>query len=159
MKRMLTIVVMILISYTQVYALTLSGVVTNVVDGDTIDIGKDRVRLKYIDAPENTLKHIQIYGKESSEYLTSLILNKNVTVTYSKNDLSYGRIVGTVMVGKTNANKMMVSEGYAWSYTGYSTKAFDKLQSAAKLAKIGMWKPELNVTCEPWNFRKKKCAN
>ena len=155
MKRLLTLIILVtLCSCGPVSAATLNGIVTRVLDGDTLDIGKDRVRFRYIDAPESKQKS----GPMSTAYLKSLVEGKEVSVIYTSRDL-YKRIIGTVMLGKTNINKMMVSEGYAWSYKGYDTKAFRSLQSSARTSMVGMWKEnEGEGSCEPWNFRKKLCT-
>lgn len=140
--------------YSLASALTLTGTVTRVLDGDTIMVGVDKVRFRYIDAPESKQKS----GPMCTVYLKSLIEGKQVTVIYTSRDL-YKRIIGTVMLDKTNINKMMVSEGYSWSYKGYDTKAFRALQLSARTSLIGMWKEnEGEGSCEPWNFRKKLCT-
>ena len=152
MKKLLVLLVL-LFTCISVSAETLEGKVTKVIDGDTIWIdAKTKVRLKWIDAPE--IK--QTFGKESGKFLSDLVLGKTVSIITISKDM-YNRTLGVVMLGNTNINKMMVSEGMAWNYENYSIAEINKLQAAARISKIGLWKPELNTTCEPWNFRKKKC--
>ncbi|EPK8952834.1 thermonuclease family protein, partial [Klebsiella pneumoniae] len=67
-------------------AAELSGKVTRVLDGDTIEVLQDktpvRVRLANIDAPEKK----QPFGSWSSKQLKSLIAGQPVTVTYMQKD-------------------------------------------------------------------------
>ena len=118
--------------------------VTNVVDGDTIDVDIDlgfsvsfsqRLRLAGIDTPESrtTNKIEKALGLESKDYLkTKLKDAKEVVVKTEKPDSSekYGRILGWVYVdGSTKSvNEMMIEDGYAWGYLGETkVKDFDAL--------------------------------
>ena len=162
LMRMMLSIVFILSLSPDVWAvkrlpiLTIQGVVNRVVDGDTLFIttptAVEKVRLEYIDAPESK----QTFGKDSTAHLKGLVEGKSVSINYTGKD-KYGRIVGVVILNGVCINKLMVSDGYAWAYSTYATKEYDYLQETAKASQIGLWKPELNTTCEPWNFRLKKC--
>jgi micrococcal nuclease len=121
--------------------------VTNVVDGDTIDVEIDlgfdisfssRVRLAGIDTPESRTKDKaeKALGLEVKEYLKSKIKDaKSVVIKTEKMDSSekYGRILGWVFLdGSTvSINEQMISEGYAWGYLGDTkVKDFDALAKA-----------------------------
>ncbi|EHZ2427704.1 thermonuclease family protein, partial [Salmonella enterica] len=89
-------------------AAELSGKVTRVLDGDTIEVLQDktpvRVRLANIDAPEKK----QPFGSWSSKQLKSLIAGQPVTVTYMQKD-RYGRVIGRVFTANgTESNRFMV---------------------------------------------------
>lgn len=121
--------------------------VTNVVDGDTIDVEIDlgfdisfssRVRLAGIDTPESrtTNKAEKVLGLEAKEYVKSKIKDaKDVVIKTEKMDSSekYGRILGWLYLdGSTvSVNEQMISEGYAWGYLG-ETKVKD-FEALAKL--------------------------
>ena len=126
--------------------------VTNVVDGDTIDVEIDlgfsisfssRVRLAGIDTPESRTsdKAEKVLGLESKEYLKSKIKDaKNVVIKTEKMDSSekYGRILGWVYLdgSEVSINEQMISEGYAWGYLGDTkVKDFDALAKARAKAK------------------------
>jgi micrococcal nuclease len=126
--------------------------VTNVVDGDTIDVEIDlgfsisfssRVRLAGIDTPESRTsdKAEKVLGLESKEYLKSKIKDaKSVVIKTEKMDSSekYGRILGWVYLdgSKVSINEQMISEGYAWGYLGDTkVKDFDALAKARAKAK------------------------
>jgi micrococcal nuclease len=124
--------------------------VTNVVDGDTIDVEIDlgfnvsfsqRVRLAGIDTPESrtTDKFEKALGLEAKEYLKSKLKDaKLVVIKTEKPDSSekYGRILGWLYIdGNTvSANDQMIEDGYAWGYLG-DTKVKDFSVLAAKRAK------------------------
>jgi micrococcal nuclease len=126
--------------------------VTNVVDGDTIDVDIDlgfsisfssRVRLAGIDTPESRTsdKAEKVLGLESKEYLKSKIKDaKSVVIKTEKMDSSekYGRILGWVYLdgSEVSINEQMISEGYAWGYLGDTkVKDFDALAKARAKAK------------------------
>ena len=114
--------------------------VTNVVDGDTIDVEIDlgfdisfssRVRLAGIDTPESrtTNKAEKVLGLEAKEYVKSKIKDaKEVVIKTEKMDSSekYGRILGWVFLdgSKISINVQMIADGYAWGYLG-DTKVKD----------------------------------
>jgi micrococcal nuclease len=121
--------------------------VTNVVDGDTIDVEIDlgfdisfssRVRLAGIDTPESrtTNKAEKVLGLEVKEYLKSKIKDaKEVVIKTEKMDSSekYGRILGWVFLdgSKISINEQMIADGYAWGYLGDT-----KVKDFEALAKI-----------------------
>ena len=114
--------------------------VTNVVDGDTIDVDIDlgfdisfssRVRLAGIDTPESrtTNKAEKVLGLEAKEYVKSKIKDaKDVVIKTEKMDSSekYGRILGWLFLdgSKVSVNEQMIADGYAWGYLG-DTKVKD----------------------------------
>lgn len=126
--------------------------VTNVVDGDTIDVDIDlgfdisfssRVRLAGIDTPESRTsdKAEKVLGLESKEYLKSKIKEaKSVVIKTEKMDSSekYGRILGWVYLdgSSVSVNEQMIAEGYAWSYLGDTkVKDFEALAKVRAKAK------------------------
>jgi micrococcal nuclease len=114
--------------------------VTNVVDGDTIDVEIDlgfdisfssRVRLAGIDTPESRTKDLaeKKLGLEAKEYVKSKIKDaKDVVIKTEKMDSSekYGRILGWLFLdgSKVSVNEQMIADGYAWGYLG-DTKVKD----------------------------------
>jgi micrococcal nuclease len=121
--------------------------VTNVVDGDTIDVIIDlgfdilfssRVRLSGIDTPESrtTDKIEKALGLESKDYLKKHLKDaKSVVIKTEKMNSSekYGRILGWIYVnGDTESlNDKMINDGYAWGYLGDTkVKDFEVLKKA-----------------------------
>ncbi|HIJ98035.1 TPA: thermonuclease family protein [archaeon] len=122
--------------------------VTKVIDGDTIALNNtERVRLSGIDTPERGV----CYYKEAKEKLSNLTFQKEV---YLENDLTnrdkYKRLLRYIYVNNTNANFILVQEGYGQVYDKYSydTKYYLKLkeiEAPAKEQKLGLWNCE-NLT-------------
>ncbi len=93
----------------------LSGVVTRVIDGDTLLLqpaGKPpmEVRLRNIDAPESC----QPWGPESKRALEEYALGKTAELRTSGRD-SYGRVIGSLSIDGQDLGARMVVEGHAWS--------------------------------------------
>ena len=133
--------------------LSLAGefIVTRVYDGDTILVTRDRsvtrkVILVGIDAPEtsrNKYEPRQPYGQQSKKYLTSLVLNRTVSITSYDLDV-YNRVLGVVIWEGININLEMVRSGLAEVYRGNSPKGLNlepywKAEKEAKASMRGMW--------------------
>ena len=90
--------------------------VTEVVDGDTFYLGNgDKVRMLGINTPESG----RPYAQEATDFLTNMILGKEVTlVNDSKNSDSdsYGRLLAHVYVNGTFVNYEIIKAGYAFWY-------------------------------------------
>ena len=121
-----------------------------VTDGDTIKIGKEKIRLFGIDAPE--MKQIcndennnpYTCGHVSKKFLSDLLYiehsGEQVYCYYSEND-KYKRIIGDCYIGADNKigiNYHMVFYGQAVAYTRYSEKYLGA-QDSAKGYKFGLW--------------------
>jgi micrococcal nuclease len=126
--------------------------VTNVVDGDTIDVEIDlgfdisfssRVRLAGIDTPESrtTNKAEKVLGLEAKEYVKSKVKEaKSVVIKTEKMDSSekYGRILGWLYLdgAAVSVNEQMIADGYAWGYLGDTkVKDFEALAKARSKSK------------------------
>ena len=126
-----------------------------VIDGDTIHIGKNKIRLHGIDAPEKDQKCIYNNedwecGKNSTLVLREIIGNRPVKCRTNGVD-RYKRYIAVCFSGKKNLNKMMVKNGWAIAYRYYSTDYIDE-EFIAEREKLGIWKGEFE---EPYLFRKK----
>jgi endonuclease YncB( thermonuclease family) len=114
--RFLTILLLFLFS-TPVFALSFSGKVVKVSDGDTIEVLRDghaeKIRLSGIDCPEKK----QAFGQAAKRFTLALAAQKIVTVNVETTD-RYGRTVGEVVLpGGRSLNRELVRAGYAW-YSG-----------------------------------------
>lgn len=91
MKKFLVFILLTL----SIIAQTITGKVTAITDGDTIKVLENKVeyniRFNGIDAPEKS----QAYGQKSKEFLSSLILGKEVIVEVKDKD-KYGRYVSDI---------------------------------------------------------------
>ena len=96
----------------------LQGVVTQVIDGDTLRFNVSgqpaiEVRLAQIDAPELC----QAWGAEAKRALSELALNKAATLRPAGLDRQ-GRSIGVLTVDGANLGQRLVQEGHAWSLVG-----------------------------------------
>jgi endonuclease YncB( thermonuclease family) len=96
----------------------LQGVVTQVIDGDTLRFtvaGQPaiEVRLAQIDAPEVC----QAWGAEAKRALSELALNKPATLRPTGRDRQ-GRRIGVLLVEGASVGQQLVQEGHAWSLVG-----------------------------------------
>jgi micrococcal nuclease len=117
--------------------------VLKVVDGDTIDVDIDlgfdisltkRVRLSGVDTPESRTTDLKekALGLEVKEWLKkNLDGKKNILIKTELPDSTekYGRILGRLYVDDVCLNDRMISEGFAWSYSGGTkVKNFEELK-------------------------------
>jgi len=128
--------------------------VKKVVDGDTfwIDDGSQKglkIRLIGVDAPESKnsrTKEMAYFGREASDYLTSLIAERKVRLEYDVGQFDkYGRTLAYVYLEDgTFVNATLVKNGYATVMTvppnvKYAD-TFLKLERKARNQKSGLWR-------------------
>ncbi|CAN5784392.1 hypothetical protein BH23THE1_BH23THE1_24340 [soil metagenome] len=102
----------------------IEGIVTNVIDGDTLNIRTNiekeilTIRLVLVDAPE-----INEEGyTEAKEFVSENCLNKMAVVDLDNNqDLSYGRLVALVYCQGLNINEAVIQSGLASIYQRFCT--------------------------------------
>lgn len=132
---------------------TISGA-PRVIDGDTIDVDAQRIRIHGIDAPESAQNCARggvtwLCGQEAGARLRALVRGLNVECRAVDKD-RYGRIVGKCYADGADVGAVMVSEGLALAYRQYSTD-YVQAEASAKAARRGMWAGEF---VEPWNWRR-----
>ena len=125
-----------------------------IIDGDTIHIGKNKIRLHGIDAPEYRQtctidKEMWNCGVESKIALENFISKKRVNCEIIDVD-QYRRFIGICFLENQNINQYMVRNGWAIAYRYYSLK-FVKDEEFAKKNKLGIWQGSF---IEPYLFRK-----
>ena len=122
-----------------------------VIDGDTIHIGKLKYRFFGIDAPE--IK--QICEKDNTKIQCGVIA-KNVLKNkiadkipecVVKDKDRYQRLVAECFIGKESLSRFMVREGYAVAYSQYS-KDFIEDEKYAKENKLGIWSMNFQIPSE-----------
>lgn len=138
-----------------VAAETVSGVAT-VVDGDTIDLGLETVRLFGIDAAEAGQRCNASGGADwdcgasATRRLRTLVNGRQVSCAVRDID-RYGRLVSfcSAAGGARDLGAVLVSEGLAWAFRRYSN-AYVAEENAARTARRGVWR---TPTLPPWDFR------
>ncbi len=137
-----------------------TGVVTRVVDGDTLEMEIDgkrvNVRLFGIDAPEMS----QPFGHESKDFLARRILNEELIVIPRDID-RYNRLVAGLYrssdKGISSISIGMAYEGFGWAYREYLKEELEFYllsETDAKKHKRGLWVADGAVP--PWEWRKQK---
>ena len=126
-----------------------------VIDGDTIHISKNKIRLHAIDAPEKKQTCILdteewFCGKQSTIELKKLISGKIVKCKVNDVDI-YNRFIAVCFINNTDINQWMVKNGWAIAYRYYSEK-YIKEEMLARENKLGIWSSKF---LEPYIYRKK----
>ncbi|HBE30452.1 MAG TPA: nuclease [Cyanobacteria bacterium UBA11368] len=138
-----------------------SARVTNIVDGDTIDIASSgcrlpwrgnsqlcRIRLSCIDTPE---RGQQPFFNDAKNRIEQLLPLGTEIMVRDTGDSSYGRIVAEIFLGNQSINLRMVREGKAVVFCRYlnncasSRNAYLSAEAAAKKDGVGVWNPR-----QPW---------
>ena len=123
-----------------------------VVDGDSLKLGEQNVRLAHIDAPEyyqtckRADKSTYNCGIKAREKLESLLKLGELSCKTVGRDI-YNRDMSECFAGRTNINLEMVRSGWAVVYK-IRDAAYLEAHADAKRAKLGIWqgkymKPEL----------------
>ena len=127
------------------------------VDGDTLDLAGQRVRLFGVDAPEKRQtcedEDRQTYacGREAQRALAWLIRHSEVTCETEKKRDIYRRVLATCWVDGIDIGEWMVRRGHALAYIAYSRKYLND-QVRAETLQIGVWR---GTFVAPWEWRKR----
>jgi endonuclease YncB( thermonuclease family) len=127
----------------------------SVIDGDTIEIHGQRIRLHGIDAPEKGQPCFDASGKSyRCGQIAAMALDEFVgasPVTCRERDTDrYGRTVATCAVRGVDIQAWLVRNGHAFAYRRYSSDHVGAEQEA-KNTKRGVWAGSAQP---PWEWRK-----
>ena len=149
---------------------TVTGVVTRVLDGDTVQVTTPeqtalRIRTYGNDAPETEkINHRtgqiyqpgQPYGNESWRALEEKIMGQTVSVDIIDID-KYRRLVGIIWLAGRNINLEMIREGYAEVFVEFVRPPyrapFLEAEREAKAARRGIW--SISGYERPVDFRRR----
>lgn len=114
------------------------------VDGDSLFVNSNEVRLKGIDAPEGRQTCTRdgadwACGDAARDELRRLIGKSVVTCQVLERD-QHGRMLSICKAGGQDLNGAMVASGLAVSYGGYHAE-----EAAAKRARRGLWAGEFTM--------------
>jgi endonuclease YncB( thermonuclease family) len=132
--------------------------VPQVLDGDTLKFGKQRVRLYGIDAPElhqTCDGGTWAAGKLAREALVEIIGGQPVTCVVVVPRDRYGRPVLTCSVGKMDLAYAMAERGWAWAFTRYTDKYVDE-QLRARAQHRGL---HSHACAAAWDWRAERRKN
>jgi micrococcal nuclease len=122
-----------------------AGVVTRVVDGDTVIVkGLGTVRLLGVDTPEthHPTKPVQPCGIEAEAFTRAALAGKRVRLEVTGQDY-YGRSLAYVWRGRWLFNRRLIQHGWsiAYWYPHPRRTEFRLLEAEAKLRQVGRWNP------------------
>ncbi len=138
--------------------LVYEGVVTHVVDGDTVWVRVTpsnetlKVRIEGIDAPEGC----QAGGASSRAALTRHVKGQSVTLIANpgRSHDDYGRLLARLQLQGEDVGRWMVSAGHAWSYSYRKDPGpYVVEQSRALAGKRGLFSDP--IAENPRDFRKR----
>lgn len=132
--------------------------IAKIVDGDTVRINKNRIRLVGIDAPESKQKCFDknnrkyFCGQMSTNFLKRIADKKQIECFYKKKDF-YNRYLGNCYLGNKFLNLEMVRNGMAVIYDYKNTdQEFIKAKKSAEEQRLGIWQGAFEL---PKNYRKR----
>lgn len=128
-----------------------------VIDGDTLDVGGERVRLEGIDAPELTqtcprrLIGTWACGKAAARELRRKVEGREVSCQARGTD-KYGRTLGVCFVAGNDVNAEMVRLGFAWAFRKYSS-SYVREEAQARAQHAGIWQADAQPA---WEYRRQR---
>jgi len=129
--------------------------VASVIDGDTLEIHGQRIRLHGIDAPESQQLCLAAdnepwrCGQQASLALADRIGRAPIACRRTDTD-HYGRMIGICFRGGEDLNAWLISSGWAVAYRQYS-REYVPLEDQAKAAKRHIWSSRFVM---PWDWRR-----
>jgi endonuclease YncB( thermonuclease family) len=126
----------------------------SVLDGDTIEIRGERIRLFGIDAPESGQMCLDAKGQSyRCGQKAALVLDARIgegVVTCERKDTDrYGRVVALCRVYGEDLSAWMVGLGWALAYRTYTTR-YVPAEDLARSRGLGMWAGRFTP---PWDWR------
>ena len=128
----------------------------SVIDGDSIEVTGQEIRLHGIDAPE--FKQTCIAGgktwrcgRQATRALARKVSGRKVVCAQRGRD-RYGRVIAVCRKNREDINAWLVSQGWALAYRRHSRAYVDE-EAAAQAAKRGIWRGEF---VPPWEWRNKQ---
>ena len=128
-----------------------------VIDGDTLEVAGQRVRLHGVDAPELA----QTCRDRNGEYpcgrvaraaVLDLIASEDTVTCKTRGKDRYGRWLAVCFAGGFSINRNIVFTGWALAYRRYSTD-YVETEDGAREAKRGLWRGKF---VPPWEWRRGK---
>ena len=123
------------------------------IDGDTLEIRGERIRLFGIDAPEIGQPWWDAEGEQkdagvlAKQALSSLVEGRRLTVNVLRED-QYQRSIAIVKIDRKDIARVLVRQGWAFAAPG-STR-YRRTEQSAKRRKRGFWRGDVTM---PWDYR------
>jgi endonuclease YncB( thermonuclease family) len=127
----------------------------SVIDGDTIDIHGERIRILDIDAPESGQSCTKPGGEEwrcgqkAALALSNWIGSQTVACATTGKDI-YDRWLARCTVGSANMGEWLAVNGWVVPYRDCHCEVIREAAARAKAAGVGIWSSEFQM---PWEWR------
>ncbi len=128
-----------------------------IIDGDTIEISDQRIRLHGIDAPEAGQSCLADGRRwacgQNATFALSQMIGTNWVACRERDRDRYGRIVAVCHIAGLqgpDVNAMMVAGGWALAYRRFSSD-YIKFENGARKSRKGVWR---GTFVPPWDWRR-----
>lgn len=156
-QNLMSLLIVTLLLYTSTLAHAEVVGRASVIDGDTIEISGQRIRLHGVDAPE---KGQPCFGVDERPYRCGPIaanaldefIGQSPVSCHERTTDRYGRLVADCSVRGQDIEEWLVRNGYAMAYRRYSSDYIGAEQEA-KNNRRGIWAGTLQP---PWEWRKEQ---
>ena len=139
-----SIIILINFSFTNSSEKNVAKGKARIIDGDTIEINKEKIRFGGINSPERN----EVGYKLAKDKLSEKIINKTLVCIREKNKDRYSRTVAECFVNGESISSFMVKKGYACDYVRYSKGKYSEEQKYAKVNKLGIWEMKYDIFWE-----------
>jgi len=110
---------------------TLDGLVTEVRDGDTIEVGRIPIRLNGVSAPEMN----EPLGPQSKAFMTDLVMGKRLRCELN-GEKTHDRFVGTCYLDGQDIGATVIANGLALDCPRYSGGRYSEYEIEGAAAEI-----------------------
>ena len=144
--RLILFSILVLISYSIIHSSekNFAKGIARAIDGDTIEINKEKIRFGGINSPERN----EVGYRLAKYELKEKIKNNTLVCMREKDKDKYRRTVAECFINGESLSSFMVKKGYACDYIYYSKGKYAKEQKYAKVNKLGVWKMKYNTSWE-----------
>ena len=153
--RLLLIAITLTLTCSAASAETIAGP-ASVIDGDTIQVRCEVIRILDIDAPEKEQFCSQAEGdttwrcgEQAAFVLVDVIGTQLVTCEIDERD-RYGAHLAGCMAGETNLGEWMAAEGWALPYRDCKCETIRAASEYAEMNHLGLWVEAFTL---PWEWR------
>lgn len=142
-----------------VFASSISGQ-ASVIDGDTIEVRGERIRLVSVDAPESRQTCLDAEGRvwrcgQQAALALSDMIGRSTVVCLSEGQDRYGRILGQCSLGSVSLSAWLVEKGWAVPYNDREGRHYPAARRAED-ARRGIWAGRFE---RPSDWRKQNLSN
>lgn len=155
MKKIISLVVVLLVSVIGWANGQTTGKVVAVIDGNTVEVigeGNEtyKILLNGIDCPELG----QEFGAKAKKALEKLVLEKDVMIKIQGKDRLGNRLGIIIVEGKEDPRFELLKEGLAWTSEKNPIEELETIKENARLKNKGLWKEEKPTP--PWIYRRQQ---